>query len=72
MLLINREFEKCLFLKFENKDWAESKKNPGGNQKIRLTIARSWIGIVKGGFQHKENNGDCTIIRYPRVGVKHT
>ena len=31
MLLINREFEKCLFLKFENKDWAESKKNAGGN-----------------------------------------
>ena len=30
MLLINREFEKCLFSKFENKDWAESKKKCRG------------------------------------------
>ena len=23
-------------------------------------------------FKHKTNNGDCKIIRYPRVGVKHS
>ena len=41
-----------------------------GNQQINLMIARSRINIAKGKFQHKTNNGDCTIILYPRVGVK--
>ena len=39
---------------------------------MKLTIRRSQIRIAKRGFQDKTNNGDCTIILYPREGEKHT
>ena len=38
---------------------------------IKLVIAQSHIGILKGGFQYKLSNGAGAIIPYPTFEEKH-